>query len=391
MAGQPNPYVPPGALLEPPEPTAAPASQRGYRAPILMAMSFGLAVVGAVIPRAGLIFFALATIAAVVGVVSGIVSLGRARGRSLGWRLGIILASVGNLAMTAIGALAALISLTGFSRGRQLRRFGRVILPPVEANQAWSGTSMQLGVPESARAGLAAAWRENARTEHASVAAFARLTLDLMALGAPPELVASANRDALDEIRHTELCFSLARALDGASQGPGPFPEPRRARTLSRIRTLALAQLAVDSLIDGALHEGVSARVIAKLARRCGEPAIRSVLKEIAADEGRHTAHGWDVVEWCLAEGGTSVAQALLGATGVLSRRPAPNSPRDDVADGSWERWGIHGQALAAEEYQAARDEITQRVLELTTRVLPPPGLPHGGPEAYFRSTYGTQ
>src|SRR5688572_6390900 len=82
------------------------------------------------------------------------------------------------------------------------------------------------------------------------------ITLDLIALGAPPALVAAAQRDALDEIRHAELCFSLARALDGGALGPAPFPEVQRARARSSARPRALAQLAVDALIDGALHEG---------------------------------------------------------------------------------------------------------------------------------------
>src|SRR5262245_45656421 len=109
-------------------------------------------------------------------------------------------------------------------------------------------------------------------------------------------LVASAQADALDEIAHAEICFGIARAVDGADIGPGAFTAAARPRSLSRLRTLALAQLAVDSLVEGALHEGVSARIIAKLARRCEVDAIRSALARIAADEGRHAAHAWHVI-----------------------------------------------------------------------------------------------
>ena len=107
------------------------------------------------------------------------------------------------------------------------------------------------------RAALAAQWREHGRTGHASIAAFAKLTLELIALGAPPELVEGSPRDALDERRHTQLCFSLARALDGKAESPGAFPAALSARSTSLPRTASLARLAVDSLIDGALHEGV--------------------------------------------------------------------------------------------------------------------------------------
>jgi hypothetical protein len=216
-------------------------------------------------------------------------------------------------------------------------------------------------VDEDVSAAVAAQWRENGRTEHASVAAFARLTLDLMALGAPPALVPAANRDALDEIRHTEICFSLARALDGKGESPSAFPEASRARTLPASRTLALAALAVDSLVDGALHEWVSARVIGRLVRRCEQPQIRAVLKEIAADEGRHAAHGWDVVAWCLAEGGSAVADALRGALKALPREA--RSPLPEAAwDGAWERLGIHGHALAKQEFAAGRAALVRRV-----------------------------
>ena len=272
-----------------------------------------------------------------------------------------VAAVVGNLLMAAFGTLIAYFATVGFSRGRQLRRFGRVLLPGLRPNGAWSTSAMVVDGHQEVPIGVADQWRENGKTEHASVAAFARLTLDLMALGAPPSLVAAANRDALDEIRHTELCFSLAFALDGQSVSPGPFPQAQRAATLPRSRMLALARLAVDSLVDGALHEGVSARIIARLAQRCEVPAIRAALKEIAADEGRHTAHGWAVVDWCLDEGGIAVGEALLGAIRTLPRRMQSERP-EAASAGGWERWGLHGHRLEAEEYAAARAHIIDRV-----------------------------
>jgi hypothetical protein len=183
-------------------------------------------------------------------------------------------------------------------------------------------------------------------------------------------LIASANQDSLDEIRHTELCFSLARAIDGQEQSPGGFPVPQRVSRLPRLRTLALARLAVNSLIDGALHEGLSARIIAKLANRCSEPAIQAVLKELAADEGRHAAHGWQVVEWCLAEGGNSVAYALCGAVQALPKQMRSPLPEQAMA-GAWEAWGIHGHALEAAEYDAALTHIIRRVEDLTAGSRP--------------------
>lgn len=371
-----NPYAPPVAASR--EGAHEVGIKNGKRAIQLLvaaiAMIFVSFFIGTVFRAIGtdfgarllwIVSFGAVPILALCGVASGIVSLvQRVRsplGAHLGFTITVLVAVLANGFMSLVGAVFTFFATGHFSRGRQLRRFGRVLLPPVRAGGAFAQVPLGVTVEDSLRPALAAQWRENGRTEHASVAAFARLTLDLMALGAPPALLSAANRDALDEIRHTELCFSLARALDGKSEGPAAFPEASRARTLPATRTLALAALAVDSLVDGALHEGVSARVIAKLARRCEEPQIRAVLKEIAADEGRHAAHGWDVVQWCLAEGGSAVADALHGALQALPR--TMRSPLPGAAeDGGWEKFGIHGRALEVEEFASTRADLVRRM-----------------------------
>ena len=319
----------------------------------LFALTFG-AMVASNSAKPGALAFLVAAGVAAVGAGYGVVAVVKGAGAGLGLgasaALGSVALSALNVGMTLLGLVSAFISTMSFTRGRQIRFFGKIHLPLVHAGAAWTTSAASLSTLDSdlpgdqlaPRQALAAQWRENGRTEHASVAAFARLTLDLMALGAPPELVVDANRDALDEIRHAQLCFGLARALDGRADSPGPFPEVGRARTLSTTRILALGQLAVDSLIDGALHEGVSARIIAKLARRCEVAVIEVMLKEIAADEGRHARHGWDVVLWCLAEGGEPVARALEGALHSLPKKMASTMPAA-ARDGSWERLGIMG------------------------------------------------
>lgn len=301
--------------------------------------------------------FGVSTILALVAVVLGIRSL-PAPG-AVGVLTGLFPVACGTV-MTLLGALLTLLSTVRFERGRQLRRRGRAQLPPVVPDGGWAHLAM--GVPESAdRAALAAEWRANGRTEHASVAAFAQHTLELMSLGAPPRLIRAAQDDALDEIRHAELCFSLARALDGRHASPGPFPAALRMSASPRApRPIALAKLACGSLVDGALHEGLSARVIARLARRVEVPAIRALLQELARDEGRHAAHGWDVVEWCLAEGGAPVAAALSGALRALPREVSSKRPAAAM-DGTWEPFGIHGHALEVEQYGRTRADVLAR------------------------------
>ena len=360
-----NPYRAPEAAAAPP---------RRERDPLRAAKFLGAAVAvsGATVPLMflfqtslpGVFGFGAASLLAIAGFIAGTIGFARARGVV---RVAQFFSAALNLVMAFSGALLAFVSFEGFVRGRQLRRFGRVMLPALASGDEWAGLRSEVAIPQGDVTALAAQWRDNGRTEHASVAAFARLTLDLAALGAPPNLLAAANRDALDEIRHAELCFSLARSLDGQSVSPAPFLEASRARSRPRSRRLALATLAVDSLIDGALHEGLSARIVAKLAKRCEVPAIRDALKEIAADEGRHAAHGWEVTLWCVQEGGEPVVRALEGAVFALAktvRSPLPEAARD----GAWERFGIHGHALEEEEYGKTRADLVARVARLRER-----------------------
>jgi hypothetical protein len=111
----------------------------------------------------------------------------------------------------------------------------------------------------------------------------------------------------------------------------------------------------------------LSARVIAKLAKRCAVPAIRDLLKELAADEGRHAAHGWDVVVWCVAEGGESIVHALRAATRTLPSSVQTSLPQAAVA-GDWERFGIHGRALESEQYALTHADVVARVMRLALR-----------------------
>src|SRR3984957_9639076 len=347
--------------------------------PLLAAVDHAAGEQGSIIP----VGFVGVTLFSLVGVWFAGVAVVRAL-RTRPRRAGLVAVAGVTLfalhsAMAALGVFTAL-QYTDGGRGRQLRRFGRALLPRLRPGRDWSRAegptqnegpalrSARSAIDASARSALAAQWRENARTEHASVGAFAALTMDLLALGAPPELIAAAHRDGLDEIRHAQMCFALATAIDGVDVSPAPFPESRRARSLPRIRILALARLAVDSLVDGVLHEGLSARTLARLARLAEVPRIRETVTELAADEGRHAAHAWHVVQWCVSAGGAPVVHALLGAARALPVRAGAGA-RQEAQGGAGQGGGIPGRALEVEEYAAARAGVLRRVEALASHI----------------------
>lgn len=305
----------------------------------------------------------LGVVGSFAGVVLGATVLVQNPRAAKSARVAAVIATIVGSMAAHLGLFLAYVSTIRFTRGRQLRRFGQPLLPNVgERGCAWASDDATdpVIIPSEIARALAAQWRENGRTEHASVAAFARLSTDLMSLGAPPELLEAANQDALDEIRHTRMCFALAGAIDGKTEGPLAFPAARTARTLPPSRTFALAMLAVDSLVDGALHEGVSAAIIAELARRSRIPRIEEMLRAIARDEGRHAAHAWDVVMWCIDEGGEPVRRAVEGALEGLPQAMTSPLPRE-AEDGAWEPYGIHGHALEAQCYARVLGRLVRR------------------------------
>jgi hypothetical protein len=155
----------------------------------------------------------------------------------------------------------------------------------------------------------ARAWANAGAAEHASVAAFSRLALQLMALGAPNELVRDAHRAALDELGHAELCWSVARDLGEAGVVAGVFPFGS-ALPLD----VSLAELAAETVRDGCLAETLGAHLAAVIASHTAEPFLRDALARIAEDEARHAVLSFRVVAWALERGGQAVRAAVCAA-----------------------------------------------------------------------------
>ncbi|MEQ1501949.1 MAG: ferritin-like domain-containing protein [Myxococcota bacterium] len=304
------------------------------------------------------LIFAGPAFAVLAGVASVVPAL-------LNWRSKLAIAGgLTGLLSAALFGTTAFGLLLVFARGRQLRQSGQLVLPPVGSGGAWAAPTDEIVLPPEVRSAVAAAWRENGRTEHASVAAFARLGLELVAVGAPPELLIDAARDGVDEIRHTEATFGLARAIDGRALSPAPFPAASTAGALHGDREARLAELASTSLVDGVLHEGVSARVIAALVERCEVPAITRVLRSLADDEERHAAHAWDVVVFCLNQGGEPVRRALVAAAAAIPPEIRSSLP-ESAHDGAWERYGLPGRALEQAQYTATFVALRERLASL--------------------------
>ncbi len=202
--------------------------------------------------------------------------------------------------------------------------------------------------PET-RARLEAEWARDGLFEHASVASFSRFALDLLAAGAPSDLVEDAHRAALDEVRHARLCLALASAYAGEDIAPGPFPAGASVDV-----TANLAALAARCAEEGAIGETVAAVTAAEQLARATDPAVRAALAVIAEDEARHAELAWRTVAWAIHTGGAPVRAAVSAVFKGLAQ-PLPDvasSPHD-------ERLVAHGRLGEAD-----RREVTTRAIE---------------------------
>jgi len=160
--------------------------------------------------------------------------------------------------------------------------------------------------PET-RSSLAEHWTREAAFEHASIASFAQLTLDLLSVGAPPELLAATQRAALDEIEHARISFALATAYGGRPVGPAALAAlPGACRSL--------ADIARTTFIDACVGESVASASLAEDSRQAVDPVLRDLLASMAEDEERHAELAWRIVAWALRSGDPAVGRALTEA-----------------------------------------------------------------------------
>ena len=164
----------------------------------------------------------------------------------------------------------------------------------------------------------AARWTRAALAEHASIAAFARFSLQLLALGAPPDLLLAAHAALVDEVEHARASFAIASALAGVPVGAGPLPAALGGLSQSRL------EFVIDTFHEGCVGESIAAAIAGLAAARCEDPVLRALLERIAEDELRHAALAWSAVRWALAQPDAGPLRAALAAL------QAPSFAADD-------------------------------------------------------------
>lgn len=195
---------------------------------------------------------------------------------------------------------------------------------PVTNDEAWSRAPAKprldhLGAGE--QAALAQHWTRLGQLEHASIAAFARFQLQLLALGAPPELVVACTAALGDETEHARLCFGLASAYTGHPVGPGPLDID------GSLDAISLAEVVDLVILEGCYGETRAALEAREAAEDASDPVIQETYRRIARDEERHAELAFRFVRWALERD-----PARIGPR-VRRELEAPSSDSDPVGD----------------------------------------------------------
>lgn len=237
----------------------------------------------------------------------------------------------------------------GAPHGRPLRVAGQVVHVPV-----WLGArcAQAPGLSDADRRQLAGAWIEDAKMEHASVAAFELIAEQLRGHGAPVALVREAERAAVDEADHAHRCLTLASALLGRRVHIGPVDGA--ALRAARAETPSLSKMATDSLEEGCLGEAVAAAEIKAAAWRADGP-VAAHMHTIADDEARHARLSRHIARWAMGVGGAPVRRAMDEALALM---PARSEPRPEPSGAQASAWGRADARAQAEAFARVRGQL---------------------------------
>jgi hypothetical protein len=244
--------------------------------------------------------------------------------------------------------------------GRPLTIDGEARTAPVHPSGDWLGfrtPRLEGSLPRAVGQQLAREWLADARLEHASVASFAAFALSLLAVGAPPELLAECQRAGLDEVEHARACFALASRFAGEELGPGRL-------SLAGLNVATqLEELTLRAWLEGCVEETVAALTASAQLEVATDEPVRSALARIAADEARHAELSWKFVGWALASSGPELRHALTRASERLQPPPveAVTVPDHDALA----RLHAHGRLSAAEQ-RAIRARALREVIRPT-------------------------
>ena len=191
----------------------------------------------------------------------------------------------------------------------------------------WEQSTVASLSPDERRR-LTECWTNRAAAEYLAVSTFAVLAIDLVAAGAPADVLSLCMRAGIDEVRHAELCLRMIEIYGGKRTLPPPgmssLPdEPTRPK---------LHQALANTMLVSCVSETYATTVLTATRDLTEDPVAHAVLTSIYSDEVMHARLGWSYLRYALERGGAGAIEAaaqmvpiaLRGVANVVEReRPA--------------------------------------------------------------------
>lgn len=193
-------------------------------------------------------------------------------------------------------------------------------------------------------------WLRRVEAEYRSSAHTQHLTLWLIQLAAPRELIDDGLRIVADELDHAEL--SAAVCAEAGSTAPAAL---RQDELQLGVPPGSLEVRALFATLDVfCLGETVAVPLFTELRRDCTVPVARQALDRVLKDEVRHRQFGWDLLDYLLERDPTLTNAArgfLPGAIERLQKRYGQGGATEIRPD---ERaWGLMAPATYREILEA--------------------------------------
>ena len=217
-------------------------------------------------------------------------------------------------------------------------------------------------ISTATRRALSAAWVMDGLFEHASVASFARLSMQLLAAGAPADLLRDTHAAAIDEVRHAELCFALASAYADEDLAPSSLPVPDAVAI-----TKDLEEIVAESVVEGCIGETLAAAQAAESLARATDPAVVAALEDTLKDEIRHAELAWRIVAWAIGRGGERVRRKVAR---TFANFVPPAAPKRDMEGVCAALFAAHGRLTADEARDTALRALREVVVPCSCALL---------------------
>ncbi|MEO8902061.1 MAG: hypothetical protein ABI488_09345 [Polyangiaceae bacterium] len=213
-------------------------------------------------------------------------------------------------------------------------------------------------------------WTRVALMEHASIAAFARFSLQLLSLGAPAELIERATSAMADETKHAKACFAVASSYAAKPVGPGLLAID------NSLNETSLQETVLNTIREGCIGETVAAVEAREAAEHAQDPTLKQLLSTISEDETQHAELAFRFLKWALTLGDAQLEAAVRREFSALEREAAPCFGAPSNADHT--RLLQHGVVPIALR-QVIRAQAIQSVILPCARALLATGGHTGG------------